>query len=489
MSVTLTTLRGKKSTYIRKCDTLDSFAWLGRCSRVGGVDSPRGDKNVTYCKSTAVGKFEVDQSYRSAPGPTTSSLMMKETIRNRLYDDLVSCPFDVDIRTQDCGRVDDPLNWAMIKRLCCVDVTSLATDDESAYSPDEEGETIITASISTLEFPVMIYRVTGTRVNEVGFDLYYIDHVSVLKASKCADECGPVEDCTLIGTAIADAPGNPPAYALSTDGGRTWTVHTITAFTTATGLSDIAGMGDFIVAVAAGEPGYAYSWDGGTTWALVDDTAVPTFSANHPLVVEVHSFNTVMIGGQNGYIWISEDGGVTATPVEEGVVTYGNIRRIKFANDDVVYAVGDGNSAKKSTNSGATWDALTLPVGKAADNVYALLPLTEQIVLIGYGTTGGLYVTTNGGTTWVADGSVPATTVINDLSACGCGVVYMVGAAGGAGVLYRNVDYGAPARWISVQVDTPGTEYHAVACCDANHAVAVGAPTGVYGSGLITLIA
>ncbi len=489
MAGTLTTLRGKKSVYIRKCDTLEPFSWLGRCSRVGGVDSPRGDKTVTYCKSKAVGKFEVDQSFRAAPGPTTSSLMMKETIRNLIYDDLVHCPFDVDVRTQTCGNVDDPLNWDMIKRLCCVDVTGMSTDDESAYSPDDEGETIITANISTLEFPVMIYRVTGTRVNEVGFQLYYINHVSVLKPGKCADDCGPVEDCTLIGTAIADAPGNPPAYAISTDGGRTWTVNTITAFTTATALDDIAGMGDFIVAVASTEPGYAYSWDGGLTWTLVDDASVPTFGANVPYVVEVHGFNTVLIGGQNGYLWLSEDGGVTATPVDEGVVTYGDINNIAFANDNVIYAVGAGNSAKKSTNGGSTWEALTLPVAKAGDDVMAVLPLTEMIVLIGYGTVGGMYYSMDGGDTWARDASVAATALIFSMSGCNCGVVYAVGSLSGIGVLYRNVDYGAPARWVSVSTDTPGVGYYSVACCDANHAVAVGAPTGVYGSGLITLVA
>lgn len=482
------TLRGRKAIYMRKDGTLQPFGWLGKCSRLGGIEAPLGDRTITYCKSTAVGKFEVDQSFRGAPGATTTTLMMKESVRNALYDDLIHCPFDLDVRTQSCGRADDPLNWDMIKRLTSIDVTSLSTDDETAYSAEDEGETIISAALSTLNFPIMIYRVTGSRVNEAGFDLYYISNVSILKASKCADDCGPVEDCTLVGTAIADAPGNPPAYAISTDGGRTWSVSTITAFTTATGLSDIAGIGDFIVAVAPTEPGYAYSWDGGATWALVSATQVPAFTANPPTVVDVHTFNTLLIGGENGYMWLSEDGGVTVKSVDDGVVTNADILKIAYANDNVVYAVGAGNTAKKSTNGGDTWDALTLPNAKAADDVTAVLPLTDLIVLIGYGTTGGLYYSLDGGTTWAVDSSVPATATINDLSACDYGVVYAVGASGGAGVIYRNVDYGAPARWLVVPADVVGTEYHAVACCDANHAVAVGAPTGIYGSGLITLI-
>lgn len=488
-SGTLTTLRGKKSVYIRRCNTLNPFEWLGKCSRLGGVESPRGDKTVTYRKATAVGKFEIDQSFRGAPGATTSTLMLKETVRAAIYGDLADCPFDVDVRFQNCGRVDDPLNWDQIKRLCCTEVTGLSTDDETAYSPEDEGETIVTAALSTQDFPVMIYKVNGTRVEEIGFTLYYIDHVSVLKAAKCADECGPIEDCTLIGTAIADSPGNPPAYAISTDGGRSWTVNTISAFTVATSLSDIAGVGDFIIAVADGEPGYAYSWDGGATWAKVGATVVPTFATNHPTVVEVHNFNTVLFGGLNGYIWQSTDGGVTATPVDEGVVTSSRIRRIKYVNDNVVWAVGDDNTAKRSVNGGHTWDAIAMPAGKAADDIYALLPLTELIVIVGYGSTGGLYYTLDGGDNWVQDTSIAATTLINDLSACGCGVVYAVGRAGGVGVIYRNVDYGAPARWVVVPTDAPGTKYYAVACCDANHAVATGDPTGVYGAGLITLVA
>lgn len=488
MSATLSTLKGKKVVYARKRNTVNAFAWLGKCSRFAGVNAPLGDITVTYRHATQVGKFEVDQKYRGVPGATTGSLIMKETVRSAIYEDLIHCAWDIDIRFQSCGRVDDPANWDMIKRLCDVDMTSVATDDESAFSPSDEGETMVTAAASSLNFPVMLYKVSGARVGESDLVTYTLNHVSVLEQAKCADECGPDTDCKLVASAVADSPQNPPAYGISVDGGRTWTINTISVFTNATTLSDIAGLGQFIVAVAAGEPGYAYSWDGGANWALVDDSQVPTFTANPPLVVEVLSFNKVLLGGENGYVWLSSNGGVTAAPVDEGVVTYADINRISFANDNVVYATGASNTAKKSLNGGQTWEALTLPVGKAGDSVTALMVVDERIVIIGYGTTGGVYYTLDGGATWTQDTSISSTAIINGFTMCDCGVIYAAGRVGGVGVIYRNVDYGAPSRWYEVNVDTPGTLYYDIACCGPNHAVAVGASTGVYDAGLVTLI-
>jgi len=483
-----TTMRGKKVVYVRQCNTRDPFAWLGKCSRLGAVTSPRGDITHTYRKAVEVGKFEVDQAIRGTPGATSSTLIMKETVHSALYGELATCPFDVDVRYQNCGRVDDPFNWEQIKRLCCVDVTSIDTDDETAFTPDDQGETLITAALSTLEFPVIINKVTGTRVAENDLAGYTLQRISKLKDAKCADECGPAQDCWLIAIAVAAAPGNPPYYAISMDGGHSWTLSTIPVFTTATVLSDIGGVGDFIVAVAAGEPGYAYSWDGGASWALVDDTVMTDFTAHPPMVVKVYDFQNVLIGGADGYLWLSADGAVTFSTVDGGVATSEDIINISYASDSVVYAVGATNTAKKSINAGLTWAEVTLPVAQVADTPAAVYALDDLIVLVGYSGTGGLWYTLDGGDNWLQDTSVSGTTKVYYITGCGCGVLYAAGEVGGVGIVMRNIDYGAPARWLILENDVPGTTYDSVACCDQNYAVAVGAATGIYSNGNVTLI-
>lgn len=489
-----TTLRGKKTIYAKPCDELEAFGWLGKCSRMSGVEVPKGDINVTYCQGDLTGTYQIDQKFRSAPGPTTSTLMIKETIRNALYDTLQHCPQDLDIRTILCGRRDDPLNWEMIKRLCCVDVTSLSTDDESSFSFDDEGETIISGPVATRVEPVIIYRnIVGQRVEEVDLTSYYLSRISKCHGDLCADECDQKKDCKLVATAVADAPSNPPPYAKSTDGGRTWTVSTIAVFTTATTLTDISCVGDLIIAVASGEPGYAYSWDDGMTWSLVDDTVVPAFATSAPLVVEIFSPTLVLFGGENGYLWLSDDGGVTVTAVDEGVVTISDIIRIKFADANVVYATGEDNTMKKSVNGGSAWEAVTLPVAQAAFDVAGLLVVTDAIVLVGYsnagGAGGGVFYTTDGGATWTRDASIPTNYHVTSFVMCGCGVVFLSGATNAnVGFVYRNVDYGAPARWVVVSIDDPGTYYYDIECCGPNHAIAVGGPSGVYGAGVVTLI-
>jgi photosystem II stability/assembly factor-like uncharacterized protein len=400
------------------------------------------------------------------------------------------CAWDIDVRSQSCGRVDDPFNWDMIKRLCCAEVTSVSTDDESAYTPDDEGETIITAAISTSKPFVMIYKVVGQRVENYNMSNYQLTRLTIASTGHCANLCGPEELCTLYGAVTADSPGNPPYFAKSVDAGRTWTLSQIAAFTTATVIDDIASLGDLVIAVASGEPGYAYSWDGGTTWALVDATDVPSFSTAAPTRVAIRSRSLVLFGGEAGYLWKSEDGGVSATVVDDGVVTSGDIYDIQWLTDEIVYACGDSNTLKKSSNGGDTWSVVTLAAAKAADDVYTILAFNENLILVGYGGTGGLYYTIDAGVTWNNDASIAATTKINGLSMCECGVIYAAGATGaGVGKVYRNVDGGASARWVEVAIDEPGVEYNDVACCGPNSAVAVGAPTGIYTAGLITMMA
>lgn len=482
-----TTLRGRKAVYVRKCDTFGPFEWLGKCSRMSGVDQPYGDKTITYRHSTTVGQYESDQEYTGAPGAVTSSVIMKETVRSRLYDDIPVCKWDYDIRSQSCGRIDDPFNWDMIKRLCCAEVTDVATDDETSFSYDDEGETLITAAIQTRKPFVMIYRVTGQRVEDYNMSDVQLTRLTIATTGKCADSCGPEEYCTLYAAVTADSPGNPPKYAKSVDGGRNWTLYNITAFQTADHLDDIAAQGELVIAVSHDE-GYAYSWDGGVTWGLVDSTVVPEFAIHGPTRAAIQARNLILIGGEGGYVWKSVDGGVSVSVMDEGVVTSGDILDIFFLTDDLVFVAGKANGLKRSINGGDTWDAISMPAGKAADDIYAVMAINENLFMVGYGTTGGLYTTTDGGLTWYADASIAATTKIRGISWCECGVVYAVGQAGAAGVIYRNVDAGAPARWAEVSVDEAGTMYADVACCGPNNAVAVGAPTGIYTAGLITMV-
>lgn len=486
--MTITTLRGRKTVYAKQCDSWEAFSWLGKCARMGGTETPKGDINVTYKQADVTGKFERDQEYRSAPGPSTSTVMMKETIRNAIYDDLQNCPYDFDIRTINCGHRSDPLNWDMIKRFCCANATTVSTDDETAYSPDDEGEIIVTMPISALDEPVIIYsNIVGQRVEEVDLTLYYISRISRCHSELCADSCGPAKECKLVGTAIADTPSNPPRYAVSDDGGRSWAIRTIAVFTVATGLDDIACYGDLMIAVASGEPGFAVSKDAGATWSLIDDTEVPEFAIYAPRTVTIYDYDNILIGGDAGYIWLASNGGFTVEAVEEGVVTGGRITRIEYVDANTIFAVGQSNTGKQSGNGGQTWTVMTLPIAKAGSDVEMLQPITAEIVLIGYG-DGGLYYSEDGGDSFSRDVSVAATYPIYGSAMCGCGVIWIAGGTGAEGVVYRNVDYGYLDRWHIVTIDDPGVLYRDIVCCNPNHAVAVGGPSGVYGAGVVTLI-
>jgi len=205
----------------------------------------------------------------------------------------------------------------------------------------------------------------------------------------------------------------------SVDGGSTW--NTTTDLLSTLGVTDIAIVPNdtSIVFIATGDSdaqdtystGVMKSTDGGLTWNTTGlNWTQSQFRYISRLIINPNNVNTMLVGTSNG-VMRSLDGGVTwTTPF-----TVTEIRDLLYKPGDtsVVYTCS-ASRVFRSTNGGAAFSAImsglpTTGIGRIqlavtandSNYIYALLSASAD------NSFDGLYLSTNGGSTWTLMSSAP----------------------------------------------------------------------------------
>jgi len=259
---------------------------------------------------------------------------------------------------------------------------------------------------------------------------------------------------------------------------------------TAFGAQDanaVVCLGSFVVIVSTGDTSIIYSDDLGTTQVNIDQVTYAAWGANPPVAIDAIDQTFIVMVGNNGYAYISTDAARTWSTVLSGEATGSNLTEVMIARDNPMVIYATSNAADvviKSENGGETWFAVTA-TGTTGTGPTALWVVNQSTVLIGTD-QGEIFETTDGGTIWTEQTLLPGVTTkithaINDITGCGCGVLWMVTTETGGGAAsraWRNVDGGAEGRWyipadIGTLTAAAGPDV-AIACCGPNHAIGVG---------------
>jgi photosystem II stability/assembly factor-like uncharacterized protein len=480
---TTTVLRRFQAPYIKKTPTIEPFAYTGDCSRVGGLTKPLGDVEYTDCMDpNRSGGFREDNEIEARPGPVTTSIVMKKSIQQLITaEEWETCRWHVDVRTQfgSDPRVD-PLNWDHIDRICGAKFLEYATDDETTYTQNDEGEVLATMNVSGP--PLALHHIRRLEVGLIDSNRAgNINTIAKAQDATCpTSEAGPEVGCVLYtGTA---AIGGNPLFGKSTDGGQTWTWQSFDGTNntpTWTGpITGMAALGDLVIAVGPTDTAHAVSQDGGTTWTEI---ILADYAANAPQHVAIYSPTAIWICGANGYIWKSTDSGMTAATAnggDAGVITTSNLVRIKALTDRFVIAVGASNAIVKTENGGRVWTLVVGPAAQAAVQINSLHMSDQFIWALAY-EDGELYWTDDKGTSWTEDDQITdlSLTALNDITECECDRWMVVGELStGFAYMAENI-HGAPNKWEALSVPGDTQELVEVVCCNTNLFAAVGEVT------------
>ena len=222
---------------------------------------------------------------------------------------------------------------------------------------------------------------------------------------------------TIAGTLFACSPAG--GLWKSTNSGTSWAA--ITDAIAILGATDVAfdptNPNIMYLATGDGEAGDTYSTgvyksiDGGTTWAVTGLSAVVSSGKTFSKLLVNPTDGSILVGGNAG-IYRSTNGGTSWTQVSTL-----SVRDLEFSpsTPTVVYAGGYGaNIFLRSTNSGASFAAAGtgLPTSGSQRVAVAVTPLDATYVYAfvsnstDYGFK-GLYLSTDGGTTFTLKSSTP----------------------------------------------------------------------------------
>lgn len=470
-----------QTVYVRNHFGFDPFEWLGPCSRIEAISREQGDLNPTFCIDPRSGKQIVSGVTRSAPGLASTTVAMKERQLQFIADELESCAHDFDRHTA-CKDLDDPLSWEEILRLCFGVVTT-PEHGGTEFDGDEE-DMIVSMPVTALNY-FKIYRVS-VEITEPSEPVSWVD-VDVCHGDLCATDCGPGEYCKFAAVSTIEAAGSPYLKIIEFDanGAVTYTTYELTEWT-ADGANAVLCLGSYVFIVSDGEAlPILRSRDGGATRVALDGNT--DMVANPPTCIDGIDLSQIVMGGENGYVYASYDGGDSWVTVSAGTATTEDISRIMICREDptIIYAIGANNALIKSENGGRLWYALTGP--SAGDGLTALDVYNAFDVRVG-NDDGELWETEDGGESWTQASApiVGAGAEIRDITHCGCRVSFLAQADTSVTSfaqdteqrLYRNVKEGS--YWElptggELAVPAEGHEPYAVACCqNGNQGVIVG---------------
>ena len=193
----------------------------------------------------------------------------------------------------------------------------------------------------------------------------------------------------------------------STDGGQTWTFETLG---TAVSIDTVvAAPGSPSTLYANSEQGVFQSLDGGATWTkaanngLVLPAVDITVDAGSPYTLYACNGNGIFVSTDAGNSWTLSNSGITALQDETAALCYA-IRAHPAKPGAVFDMASDPPDLYRSTDSGATWTALTTGQVPGSVNTLAFNPTSPNNLIAGE-ISGGLLASTDGGNTWSPIGS------------------------------------------------------------------------------------
>jgi len=322
-------------------------------------------------------------------------------------------------------------------------------------------------------------------------ELLALNDVSFCNAGRCAGPNGAQQRPGKDGFVACDsAVGPATANLLATDdGGDNWAAAAADPFTDA-GLNVQSSTCFYIdrntirwlvalQAPAGGQGRIAYSDDLGATWTRV---SIGGAAAGHGAVDSGALFSLDMyhiwLASAGGYIYFSEDGGVTWTAQESGSLTVNDYYAVWFADEKYGMAVGETDVVAFTSDGGENWEA-----GTATGSGANLQCVTWSQGFWWTGdASGNLYYSSDDGASWTENTRFTGTGTgdVADIQFWNALLGYMVHNVGGAGEIFQTIDGGYTWK----ELDLPANSgLNAVEIADMNTIYAVGEANG--GTGVI----
>lgn len=384
--------------------------WLG-CHQIDDITEPLGDITNIQCPDpSGPSRYKTVGQIQGAGGAITTSVTTDVTDELDELEYVRNCSFNLYVNMIKSGRKDVFTNSARTFILLGCRLTQRGLTGLSARQSDDEDRAGQSFDISA---EALVRYVSLTIIRQSLSETQNCNDISFCNDEQCrTDENVQLGVCQ-VGFACTDAMAGSPdgkGNVLKTTDGSSWAGTTADPF----GASeDVIGVECFglgasttrvIVArgtADAGNPAeIAYSDDSGENWTNVNVGSTNGQYAPTRFSLFALDRNNVWFATQDGYIYYSEDTGLTWTAQQSGTITTGAINCIRFVDENVGWAAGASNIVMRTVDGGIGWSVVTGP-SKPGVAINVVEPLDRNRAWLGYA-DGDLYYTVDGGVTWAS---------------------------------------------------------------------------------------
>lgn len=344
--------------------------------------------------------WEVKESTITPPEPVTTTITTLVEGTANLLEQARSGLANLFVLQREGGRADTFQNRARSFILERVRIGERTVSD--VVMREEDNPSTMGFAISALPPLHSEYQKTTGRQS-----------IAAAEAMNDIHFCGVGLDKGLVGVAVSDAvvgsPSDKGDVLYTLDGGTTWTSMSNQPFAAAENIASVTcfliGRSTTRVIAARGttdagnpmEIAYTDDW-GATAWSTVNVGSTNAQFAQGPHSLFAYDpYNIWLVAGA-GYIYYSDDGGLTWTTQEAGVATVNDLHAIHFASDRVGYAVGEADTILKTEDGGQSWTVTNDNTGVSAI-LRTVAVLDGDNVWVG-NASGQMFFTEDAGDTW-----------------------------------------------------------------------------------------
>jgi photosystem II stability/assembly factor-like uncharacterized protein len=340
------------------------------------------------------------------PAENISFTLTLPEFQARSLLETVNCPFTLYWTQSLCGRVDDFSNIDRGEVVQHIRRTGRAFNAVAKH--DADGATNLSIDVTAWPKLLDIDALLTARITTV--ETMILNDVIGNDSQRCIDDCGAtVNPGQRLYIACDSAPAAATGDVLySSDYGETWAATATDPFAAGKHVKSITkfSLGQNVTRVVVGEDGLAggafqghtaYSDDRGTTWTVVNiggAAAQHGTMRGHCLWSEDRYH--VWAACNLGYIYKSIDGAQSWVAKESGVIHAGSYLCIHFADKTYGMAGGAAGVIARTQDGGETWTAGGIPAASPCNFVWMF---DKNICLAGLA-NGALYRSTDGGLTW-----------------------------------------------------------------------------------------
>lgn len=448
-----------QSAFIQADGPNTAVEWLGDCLSIDDIPSNFGGVGEQVNKISARGAWANEGFTTSAPdgAEVNVTLRLREGMNVFEKELARSTQCGMWLYTMArCGGVANSFsNWDRARATYVQRIPTLT--HQNIHKMDEDmvmGQQITLAvAPQTYNFAKMVAVRQSVSEAQALNDLAFVDYTT------CATCEGAVKEGD-VGMLVADSAAGPAtANVLYGTNGATFTATATDPFAADEHVSSVVwfehnGGRRFVVARgttdAAAPAEVAYTNDEGATWTAVNvgSTNGQYFTSHQSLFAfDAQHIWAVTV---DGFIYFSEDGGVSWSTQDAGTTTTEDLNAIHFYNYNKGYAAGVNNALVVTYNGGVTWSTLAASSAQAGVAINSIAVPTLLGIQLAYN-DGDLYTSNDGGDSWSLNialgGALRSISYCNELHG-----IMARNSAGPVGTIYRTINGGKD--WFSITTPT-----------------------------------